>query len=86
MEIDAETVLDMLKRAELIGGWKVLNWLSFEFHKDMTAEDIVDTVDYAIALFSEELWGQFNIEHAVLQHLEDRMKERLKEKVKVTGK
>lgn len=72
----------MLREAELIGGWKVLNWLSFEFHKAMTAKDIVDTVEYASAIFREGIWSAFNREHRILTHLEDRIKKRKKEPLK----
>ena len=44
---EAEEILDMLRHAEVVGSWKVLNWLNFEFDDDMTVED---TVEYAMSI------------------------------------
>ena len=81
MNIEAEDVLSLVKEAESIGAYKALYWLSFEFTKGMKVEDILATVDYALCILGEEMWDNFNKNHAVFTHLSDRMEKRLKEKV-----
>jgi len=81
LNIDAEDVLSMTREAELIGAYKALYWLSFEFTKGMNVEDIEATVDYMLCILGEEMWDNFSKGHGVLTHLSDRMEKRLKVKV-----
>lgn len=81
MTEEAETVLEMLREAELVGGWKALSWLSLEFHTGMAIRDIMETINYAQAILSEELWNIFNQKHCIITHLKDRIKKRTKIKL-----
>lgn len=82
MNIEAEELLNMLRHAEVVGGYKVLNWLNFEFEENMTAKDIVDTVGYAMSILSEELYRHFNNDYLILTHLKDRIEKRMKKEGK----
>jgi hypothetical protein len=70
--------VNMLQQSERLGAHKTLIWLSFQFKKDMTAQDIAELVDLALAVTNEELYADFKKEHALLTDL-DTIIERRKE-------
>ena len=78
--IHPEDLLNMLKRAEQIGAYKTLNWLCWEFTKDMTAKDIVDLVHSGIGSVGEELYSSFKKEHFIYADLRKIIEKRKKQK------
>ena len=84
--IHPKDLIELLKRAERIGAYKTLNWLSFEFTDGMTVKDIVDTVYSAIGGLGEELWDDFKREHFITLSIRGQIEKRQKQKVKVTAK
>lgn len=66
MESDCEDALLMLKRAELVGSWKVLNWIEFEWQDGMKLEDLKQVLWEATAAIEEELGADFKTQHGII--------------------
>jgi hypothetical protein len=71
-----EDLLNMLQRSERLGAHKTLIWLTFQFKKDMIAQDIVQLVDLALAVTNEELYADFKEQHTLLTDLDDIIEKR----------
>jgi len=63
---DCETILALVRRAELIGSWKVLNWIEFEWQDGMKLEDLKQVLWEATAAIEEELGADFKTQHSII--------------------
>jgi len=81
MDIEGEEIIAMLRRAELIGAWKALNWIGREWTNGMTLEDLTKCLQHGSIRLEEELAEDFKREYCISVSVSSIMERRLSEKV-----
>ena len=83
MEIDAETIFNMLKEAETLGAYKLLNWIAEAWEKEATNEDLAEWFSQVLIELRQRLSVEFAFNYGYLPLLKRIVETRLKEKAKV---
>jgi len=80
-DVETDGMLTMFRCVDLIGSWKALSWVSRELERDLTIEDLTDSINNALSNLQKEIGSIFEDEH-FQPSMRDIVRERMKEKVK----